>query len=359
MKKGLILTIIILAVAAAGAAYFYYQQSMQTSMGQMPAPTVEVATVEKTTIPVRIDALGTLVANADVPISPEVAGQVARIDFKSGDAVTKGTPLIELDDKISSAELKSAQAQLRLAEVNYKRMATLSKRHLQSQQVLDQALANLRDKQAQVEVRKAQLEKMSLLAPFDGVLGIRKVSVGDYVIVGQSLVNLIDTRHLKVDYHVPEHYLSQLKIGQPLVIRSNDLEAQKFQGIVTFISPIVDPTTRSVEIQATMQNDDGLLSPGMFVSVEQTLGADVDALVIPQECLVPTIAGDIVYKVVNNKVIATNVQVGTRTDEVVQILKGVVAGDVIVSAGQQKLKDGMAVKIIVDNKPGGGKDHCQ
>jgi len=345
MKKS-ILTIIVLAIVVGAGWHFYTKNNSQSANGKMPPATVEVATVSQRAIPLRLTAVGSLEANDAVDISPQIAGQVAKISFTPGQRVKKGTPLIQLDDTIYQAQLAAAQADLDLSALNYKRAAILEKKHLEAKQSLDTATADLQEKKTNLAVKQAELDKMILSAPFDGVVGVRQISVGDFVNVGQGILSIVDTHTLLVDYKVPEIYKAQLKIGQPVELTTSAFADKVFKGKVSFVSPTIDKETRTILIQATVDNTDGKLSPGMFADVTQTLGEDAKALVIPLESLQPSIEGQLVYKIVNNKAESTNVTIGTRTNKYAQVLKGLKEGDIVVTAGQQKLKDGAPVKIV-------------
>ena len=219
-----------------------------------------------------------------------------------------------------------------------------------SQQALDQAKEELAENKAKADEKELLVEKMRLKAPFAGTVGSRTVSVGQYVSVGQTLVTLVNINSLKVIYHVPEVYLSQLKLGQTVEITSDALPGEKFSGTVNYISPSIDVATRTVAVHATVPNDAQQLAPGMFVKVEQELSERQNALVVPAEALVATISGSKVYVAANGHAVETSVTVGVRWGDAVEILKGLDVKDNVIIAGQQKLHDGSAIETFKPNK---------
>lgn len=311
---------------------------------------VDVEQVKSGSIPIQAHVIGTLVAAKNVQMTPEIAGHVAKIYFQDGGVFVKqGTPLVQLDDTAYQAKLASDKANLIYSEVDYKRKKLLGKQGAISEQAIDQALADLTTKKAAVQESQVDVDKMRLVAPFDGVLGKFNVSPGDYVTVGQKIVKLTDIMHLHVEYSVAEKYLSQLKLGQKVKITTNAYPQKEFIGTVTFISPTINSEDRTISLYADVANDQKLLTAGLFVDVVQDLGAETNTLIISAAGLIPTIDGQQVFKIINNRAIAVPVTIGQRLQNSVQIISGLSAGDKIVIAGQQKLKDGVLVQM---NKSG-------
>lgn len=348
MKRAFIIVLILLAFVGAG---YYWRYHVHKTDGIASKPlnqpnAVSAVRVQQADIPMQIQAVGTLLANQSVFISPEVAGHISEILFREGSFVTRGTPLIKLDATTQKAKLQSSQADLVLSEIQYKRTEALVKKKMVAQKELDSAKANLQKKQSQVDQDRATLEKMTMRAPFNGYLSKRKISVGDYVTVGQKLLKLVDKDNLRLAYQVPERYQPQLKIGQKVEIRAPALPNQSFVGKVFFISPDIDITSHAVEVQALIPNKQHKLSPGMFIQVKQILGISKNALVIPEQSLIPSVEGQAVYKIVNGKAVGTPIVIGAFFAGRVQVLKGLSANDLIITAGQQKIKDGSPVKVV-------------
>ncbi len=186
---------------------------------------------------------------------------------------------------------------------------------------------------------------MKLTAPFDGMVGKSKVNPGDYVTTGQSVVTLTDTKHLRIEYNVPEKYLPALKLAQEVKIKTSTYPEKTFIGKVAFISPTINTDNRSVALYANVPNNDNVLAAGMFVNVSQSLGLEKHVLMVPSRSLVPVLDGVQVYKVVDGKAFAVPVLIGKRTEKNVQIIQGLSSGDTVITDGQLKLKNNMPIKI--------------
>ncbi len=235
-------------------------------------------------------------------------------------------------------------AQLSYSENNFKRMTLLGKQGAIAKQAIDQADADLKEKRASAQESEVMVNKMKLVAPFDGVVGKSKVTRGDYVTIGQALVTLTNTQHLHIEYNIPEKYVSFLKIGEVVNITTADYPGKTFTGQVAFISPTINPDSRTISVYAEISNKQNWLASGMFVDVTQSLGTENHALMIPARALVPVLDGEQVFKVVDGKAYAVTIVIGKRTQNRVQVLEGLSQGDRIVTDGQLKLKNGAVVK---------------
>lgn len=330
--------------------YFFIKHHHNNAAMTQDKVIVDMEQVKSGSIPIEAHVIGTLAAAQNVQITPEMAGHVAKIFFQDGGVFVKqGTPLVQLDDTAYQAKLASDKANLTFSETDYKRKVLLGKLGAITQQAIDQALADLKTKKAAVEESQVDVNKMLLVAPFDGVLGKFNVSPGDYVTVGQKIVSLTDVIHLRVEYSVSEKYLSQLHIGQPVNVTTNAYPDKIFTGTVAFISPTINNEDHTISLYANVLNDQRLLTSGLFVNVTQELGTEKNALIISAAGLVPTIDGQQVFKIINDKVQAVPVTIGQRMQNSVQIMSGLSAGDKIVIAGQEKLRDGALVQV---NKEG-------
>jgi membrane fusion protein (multidrug efflux system) len=210
---------------------------------------------------------------------------------------------------------------------------------------------------AKLKLAQARLEKMRLLAPFDGVVGIRNFSVGDYVKDGVDLVNLEDVRRLKADFRLPERYFGRVRVGQAVEISPDALPDLHVAGAVESVNPRIDSNGRSVEIRAVLPNADNRLRPGMFVRVRVILGDRNDALVLPEEAIVPSGSDFFVFKVLDGKAQRVRVSTGVRRDGRVEVASGLQPGDQVVVAGQVRLAvDGQAVRIVASGQAGGTPD---
>lgn len=312
--------------------------------GGMVLP-VEAAAVETGVVSRGVSTVGTLRADESVMIRSEIAGRVAAIHFKEGDAVTENAPLISLDDAELRAQLAESAATARLAELNFTRAQEIFDKKLLSRQNYDEAMARLNEARARHMLQQARLAKSRIHAPFSGVLGLRRVSTGDYIKEGDDIVNLEDIRSLKLDFRVPETYLAGIKQGQQVSIQVDAYPGEPFNGKVYALDPRLDEQTRSVLLRARIANPDLRLRPGMFARVTLTLENRAEALLIPEQALWPIGNEQFVFRIVDGKALQTRVQTGQREGGKVEISAGLSAGDMVVAAGQTKLRDGMAVQI--------------
>ncbi|MFN3985157.1 MAG: efflux RND transporter periplasmic adaptor subunit [Rhodocyclaceae bacterium] len=312
-----------------------------------PAVAVEAEAVRVIDLADDVTAVGSLVSNESVVLRPEVAGRIAVIRFREGEPVKRGEVLVELDAAVQRAELQQAQANLNLAESNYRRTLDLFERRFVSQSSLDNARSQLEVARAGTELARARLSRMQIRAPFDGVMGIRTVSPGDYVKDGDALVNLEDIEVLKADFRLPEAYLSRIRQGQALEIASDALPGERFAATVDAIGPLVDAQGRALVLRASLPNPGVRLRPGMFVRVRLILDQRPGVLVVPEEALVPAPGNtQFVYQVVDGKARRLEVKTGVRRDALVEIAEGLVPGAMVVTAGQLKLRHGATVRIV-------------
>jgi len=350
-------------VAAIGAAYWFGTQ--RAGAPGMPAgPTgaassqgagkgdavpasvmVEVVKVATLSLPQTITAVGSLRSDESVTLRPEVAGRISAITFQEGQPVAKGAPLVQLDAAVPQAEVQQARANLTLAKTKYDRAVDLAKSNFISSQAKDEADNNLRIAEATLQLAEAKLAKMAIRAPFSGTIGLRSVSVGDYVKEGADLVNLESIDPLKVDFRVPEVYMRQVQVGQALQVQLDALPGKIFEGKVFAVNPLIDAAGRAVVIRAMVRNPDTSLRPGMFARVRLITRDAKDALVVPEQALVPQGDQQFVYRIVDGKAIRTKVELGQRRDARVEVLTGVTGDDTVVTAGQLKLRDGVPVKV--------------
>ncbi len=306
---------------------------------------VEVATVSTVSMPRQVSAVGTLRSENAVMLRPEVTGRISEIAFTEGQPVKQGQLLVRLDDSVVKAQLQQAQANLSLANTQYQRSETLTKQGFISKQARDEAFSQLKVQRATVALAQAQLDKTAILAPFDGVIGLRQVSLGDYVSAGTDIAPLESIDPLQVDFRVPESYVAQMAVGLTLDVRFDALPGLSRQGRVKAISPQVDVGGRSVQVRADVPNTDGSLRPGMFARVQLQFD-DAQAMVIPETALLSAGSERYVFRVEDGKVKRVLVEIGQRRAGQVEILGGLQQGDQVVVAGLQKVADGTPVRIL-------------
>lgn len=327
----------------AGAAAAFAQAEGGNGAPAMP---VEAATVEAMPLTRSVQAVGSLRSGESVMIRPEVAGRVAEIAFQEGGAVDDGAVLVRLDDAAEKARVASAEAQLALSTANHARARELARKNNISQAALEEAASRMRVDQAALAVARTALDKTVIKAPFSGQLGLRQVSIGAYVAPGQDLVNLESLHPLKVDFRVPEVFATDLHPGQEVEISVDAMAGQGFAGTVTAIDPRVDVNGRSVMLRAEIPNEDRSLKPGMFARVRLVLEEKPDALMIPEQALVPRGQEQLVVRIEDGKAVYVPVRIGQRSKGMVEIVDGVSPGDTVVTAGQVKLQPGQPVQIL-------------
>ncbi|MBP2307255.1 efflux RND transporter periplasmic adaptor subunit [Azospirillum melinis] len=320
--------------------------------GGAPPMPVEAAQVRVGTVERTVTAVGSLLSNESVVVRPEIAGRISEIAFKEGQRVTKGTVLVRLDDAIARATLAQAQASIAFSRAELSRADQLVRQNTGPLRNREQASAKLLADEAAVQLAKAQLDKQVIAAPFDGVLGLRKASVGDFVQAGKDIVNLEDIDTLKLDFRVPEMFLPAVKVGQTVKVAVDAFGGRSFDGTVYAIDPLVDVNGRALAIRARVPNPDGSLRPGLFARVSLTLTTVPDAVLIPEQAIVAFGKDQFVFKVVDGKVAQTRVVLGERRNAEVEIAKGLAPGDMVVTAGQLKIRDGVPVAVL-PAKPAG------
>lgn len=358
MRKALVSTAVVALIAGVGALSYWAgtrsSDAKQASAAAAatakaaPAPpgiVVEATKVATVKLPQSIQAVGSLRSDETVIVRPEVAGRISQILFKEGERVAKGQALVKLDDSVQQADLDRAKANLTLSQTKHERSIDLRNKGFISSQALDEAVNNLKVAQADSGLMSARISKTTIRAPFSGTIGLRLVSVGDYVKEGQDMVNLESLDPLKVDFRVPELALSQVKDGQTLQITLDALPDKAYDGRVFAINPLIDANGRSIVIRAQVPNKDGKLRPGMFARVRLFTSGSKDTLVVPEEALFPLGDDKYVYKVVDGKATRQKIDIGQRREGRVEVVNGLGAEDVVVTAGVTKLREGAPVTI--------------
>ncbi|NBS67269.1 MAG: efflux RND transporter periplasmic adaptor subunit, partial [Betaproteobacteria bacterium] len=291
-------------------------------------------------------AVGNLRANESVTIRPEIAGRVVRIGFTEGALVRMGDLLVELDRSVLLAQVEQARAELDLSKANYDRTADLAERKFVSASAKDQAAANLSVQQAKLRLAEAQLAKTQIFAPFNGVVGLRNFSVGDYVREAADLVVLEDVSQMKVDLRLPERFLGELKPGLSVEMRVDAYPQRVFRAAISALDVQVSADGRALIARGMLANQESLLRSGMFARARIVLKERGSAVMVPEEAVYPMGADVFVYKIIDGKAMRARVATGVRRDGKVEITEGVVVGDLVVTAGQIKLaRDGTEVRV--------------
>jgi membrane fusion protein (multidrug efflux system) len=360
MKKRIIYTVLVLVVvfgAIFGWHFFVkYETSKYMAHYKFPPSSVSFTKTKTTEWRPFLDSTGTLVATQGVNVNPQISGTITSINFKSGQTVKKGDVLVVLDTHILEAQLQNSIARLKLSEITYMRDEKLIASHAISASQLDIARATLAQDKATVAQNTATLAQKTVRAPFAGKLGIRQVNVGQFLSAGTTITNLQKLNPLYADFNIPEQNISELHTGQTIEFTISAYPKHTFKGTIMAIDAQVDSDTKSVGIRAVVDNSDAThkLYPGMFVNVHVLLKADKGLVVIPITAINYTLYGDSVFVVesktdkkgtVEKTAKLTYVTLGTQRYDDVSVLKGLKAGELIVSAGQLKLHDGSVVVI--------------
>lgn len=301
-------------------------------------------------------AVGDLSAINGVDISPEVPGQIKEIYFKSGDEVKAGDPLIRLDDASERAQRKDIEAQLSLAQVTLNRTNRLFSQKVASQASVDDSTARVKQLKANLENVNSALAKKLIRAPFSGRVGIGQVNEGQIVSPGQVLVTLQASHSLHANFALPQQDVPAVALKQKITISTDAYPQKNFEGFVSAINSKVDPTTRTIEIQGTVDNNDDKLYPGMYVTVTLFLPQIPNTITIPQTAITYTLYGDSAFIVTLNgkkddkgqplgTVKRVFVRTGDKQQNTAVVLEGIHAGDLVVNSGQLKLDDGTSVAI--------------
>ncbi len=310
---------------------------------------VETAIVQEKSLAKELSTIGTLRANEAVILKPEISGRIETIHAAEGSMVKKGELIISLDSRIYEAELKQAEAALNLAQTSYNRARLLKEKGAGTVSNFDTMKAALNVAQAQVDLARARLEKTTITAPFDGIIGLRKISPGDYVNAGQELVGFSSNNPIKLDFSLPENYSAALKAGGQIIVTVDAITERKFSGTIYAIDPQIDPSSRNIQMRALLANDDGLLKPGIFARVAVAIAASQTALFIPESALMPRGDENFVMKILpDKKTLSAKVKTGRRIDGEVEIIEGLAAGEMVISAGHMKVRDGQEVTIIAN-----------
>lgn len=320
-----------------------------------PVP-VEVGKVEVLSIADDAQGVGALRSRQGVTLRPEVSGRISRLGFSDGQRVKRGQMLVQLDDTLQQAQLQQAEAQASIARTNLQRNRELLAANFVSQSMVDQTAAALQVAEAQVALAKAQLARMRIEAPFDGVAGIRVVNVGDYVKDGADLVNVEDTSTVLLDFRLAERYVARIKTGQPVEAQVDAIPGRSFKGHVDAIDSLLDANGRSLLVRARLQNPGGELRSGMFARTRIVFATRNNAMVVPEEALVPLAGKQYLVKVVDGpkgkQSQRIEARIGMRLPGKVEILEGLSAGDQVVTAGQARLmREPMPLRIVDVGQP--------
>ena len=357
MAVGGLIALIVLIVGIKGLQI----GKMMSAPRVMPPTTVSSATVKEEDWAPTLSAVGSISAVQGAVVSSELAGVVSQIAFENGGTAKKGDLLVHLDASAEEAQLKSAEADLELARADLQRSRDLVGRKVISKAELDAAESKFKQKEGGVEQMRSMIAKKTVRAPFDGQLGIRQVNVGQMINLGQQVVPLTSLDPVFADFALPQQYLGQLKPGLEVRVTTDALPGRVFDGKITAINSMVDSSTRNIPLQATLENPDHALRPGMFAKAEVALPQKHKTLVVPGSAISYAPFGDSVFVIEKKKDEKTGkesqvirqqfVRVGEARGDLIAITQGLKAGETVVSTGVFKLRNGMTVTINNDLAP--------
>lgn len=364
MAKRMILMLVILVAVIGGLGFAKFRQ-IQVAIAEgasfQPPPTaVTTVVAQKETWPATFSVIGTAAAIQGVTVGADLPGTVDKIHFESGQWVHEGDILVELDTRQERAQLANMEAQRDLAAINFKRSQQLVKEGVISQSEYDNATSQQKVTEAQVGDTKAAIARKTIRAPFTGMLGIRQISLGQYLAAGQAIVSLQSLDPIYVNFGVPQQETPRVIPGHPLRVASDDLPGIEFSGRITAIDSVVNEQTRNIQVQATFANKGNKLRPGMYVNVNLPVGQPREVIALPASAVNYAPYGDSVYVVadmkdpkghaykgVRQQVIKVD---GSRGDQVA-VVSGLNPGDEVVSAGVFRLRNGAAVEVNNAVKP--------
>ena len=291
---------------------------------------------------------GTLEANEQVELRSEISGLITAINFKEGTKVSKNQVLLTINDIELRAQLSMVGTATKLASENERRAQLLLEKQAISQEEYDMALAELKSAQAETQLISAHLEKATIRAPFSGTIGLRYISEGTYITPTAPIATLVNTDQLKITFSVPEKYASNINLDNEIGFTTSGSQT-KHKAKIYAVDPQIDITTRTLKMRAITENKDGKLYPGMFASVLLPLETVEDAILVPSEALIPIHNGKVIFVSEEGKAKQIEVETGSRTENSVRILSGVKAGDTVLTSGVMSLKDGVPVKVRIEN----------
>ena len=352
MKKQTKLFLVAGILALLAAAYFYPRLGSQE--GESPTQSgpkgpgeplaVEVIQLKKETLNNQLQVSGTILPNESVAIKPEISGLVSKINFKEGEYVTKGTPLLYLNDNELQAQYQRLQYTQKLFQTQESRQKQLLAREAISQEEYDIVLNQYNTALSDIKLVQAQLEKTVIRAPFSGRLGLRQVSEGAVINSANVIVSIVNIDPIKLEFSIPERYSGMVSVGSPIYF-SSEASTEEVVGEVYAYEPQIDAATRTIKLRAQSPNSEGKYLQGMFVKIRFVLDVQEDALLVPAESVIPELSGYKVFIVgADGKAEQRLIEIGKRTDTQVQVLSGLKEGDLVLTTGVMQVRQGMTVK---------------
>lgn len=322
---------------------------------KLPPTPVRAQPVKTISLAKTVTAVGSLRADETVVIKSEIEGRLLHVHFTEGQTVKKGAKLVSLDPAEAQAQLAASRSEVHIAQLTFDRLIELSGKGIASPQEVDQAQARLEQAKAKETLDKVRLDKTMITAPFDGTMGLRQVSPGALVDKNQAIATLEKINPIQVEFQVPELHIAKLRPGQNITLTVDARVGKTYSGRIYAVDTAVNAATRSITVRAHLSNAKIELRPGMFARVALPLGEQAEALVVPEQAIVPKGQDMFVFKVIDGKAMRTPVQLGQRRNGEVEVVDGVKTGDIVVTDGMKLFGDGMPVIVQGADKPVGKK----
>ncbi len=348
-------------IAVFGAVVVYLiNPTLWGLLADKPAPSSTATASFSASIPVsgtivnpqkidnKISVTGSVVANESVELKSEISGLVEKIHFKEGTPVKEGTLLVSLDDDEILAQLEKMRYTQKLMEDQEFRQRSLLEKEAISQEEYDIALTELNTVASDIKILQSQYAKTKIRAPFNGIVGLRQISVGSYLTPNEPIVNIYSINPVKIDFSVPEKYSSKVQVGDAIRFITDAMEAPG-EGKIYAIEPMVDNETRTLKMRALSPNPGGRLLPGQFAKVELIFSSLEQALMIPTEAVIPELGGHKVFISRQGVVESVPVEVGIRTESKVQIVMGLQPNDTVITSGILQIRPGSTVDLTLTN----------
>jgi membrane fusion protein (multidrug efflux system) len=315
-----------------------YQQAAQ----------VKVMVVKPYKLQELLKTTGTLLADEEVDLGFEGQGKIESIFFKEGSHVSKGQILAKLNDEDLQAQLVKLTLQNKLLQERVDRQKVLLAREAISQESYDQLMTDLHSNEAEIKLIHVQIDKTEIRAPFDGIIGLRYISEGAYVSPATQIARLIKIQPLKIEFAIPERYAGIVKVGNELNFKIENSPENHIAKVYA-LEPAIDPETRTMTLRALYPNKDASLQPGRFVSVQLIIREKDNAIQVPTEAIIPELGGEKVFTVVHGRAASTNVTIGIRTPDVIEVTSGLQPGDSVVISGIMQLRSDMPVTVLTED----------
>lgn len=347
-SKVAIVAVIVFLLIILGGIYLWRAARLSAASMSYPRPPVEVSAlrVAAETLPLSLDATGSLQAVREVTLAPEVGGRVTAIRFAAGDVVPAGKPLVQLFDGPERADRAAAVARLGFARLQDARSRELAATGAEPRQLLQQRDAERAQAEAAVQQIDARLAQKSVRAPFAGRIGLRRVNPGQYLNPGDPIATLTALDRLYVNFGVPQQALSALHVGGAITVHSDAVPHRPFDARINAIEPIIGNDTRNVSVQAEMDNPGGVLRPGLYVTVGIAQPPRTHAILIPSTAIATSASGDSVFVVRAGKATLVPVTLGGEVGDRTLVDHGLSPGDVVVTTGLIRLQPGAPVKVV-------------